>query len=133
MAAISRPFVQVYGNDYQPMIPVLVISTLLAVPKAISVSPTILLQSMERQGFLIWTGCICGAIDIGLDFLLTPTHGAVGAAFANGVAQTLAALMIWLKVYRDFKVNLRLGEFARIALSGAAMLAAVLAVERLLP
>jgi O-antigen/teichoic acid export membrane protein len=134
MAAVSQPFVlAAYKNPYQPMIPVLVVSTLLAVPKALSISPTILLQSMERQGFLIWTGCICGAIDIGLDFLLTPTHGAVGAALANGLAQTLAALMIWFKVYRDYKVNLRLGEFARIALSGGAMLGAVLAVERLLP
>ncbi len=134
MAAVSRPFIlAAYTNAYRAMIPVLVISTLLAVPKALSVSPTILLQSMERQGFLIWTGCICGAIDIGLDFLLTPAHGAVGAAWANGLAQTLAALMIWFKVYRDYKVNLRLGEFARIALSGAAMLGVVLAVERLLP
>jgi hypothetical protein len=41
--------------------------------------------------------------------------------------------MIWFKVYRDYKVNLRLGEFARIALAGAAMLGVVLAVERLLP
>jgi O-antigen/teichoic acid export membrane protein len=133
MAAVSRPFIlAAYRADYQPMIPVLVVCAMLAVPKALSASATSLFQSMERQSFLIWTGCFCGALDIGLDFLLTPTHGAIGAAWANGLAQTLAAVMIWGKAYRDYKMNLRLGGFARIALSGGIMVAAVLTIQHLL-
>jgi len=134
VACISRSFIVVaYRQLYEPMIPVLAISTLLAIPKALTAAPTALLQTVEKQGFLIWTGCICGAVDVGLDFLLTPTQGAAGAALANGLAQTLAAVLIWRRVHRDFEVDLRLGEFARIALSGALMSAVVLLVERLAP
>jgi len=134
MACLSRPFVlAAYTKEYQLMIPVMAIATLMAIPKALIYAPTALLQTVERQGFLIWTGCLCGAVDIGLDFMLTPSHGAAGAALANGVAQTLAAAAIWLRVKRDFKLDLRLGEFGKIALCGIAMAAVVLPVQFLLP
>jgi len=62
------------------MIPTLTLIALLAIPKALVSAPTMLLQTTERQGFLILWGCVCGAVDIGLDFLLVGKHGANGAA-----------------------------------------------------
>jgi O-antigen/teichoic acid export membrane protein len=132
MAAVSRPFVlAAYQAAYRPMIPVLMITALMAVSKALGLAPTSLFQAVERQSYLIRVGCLCGAIDIGLDFLLTPKHGAIGAACANGIAQTLAALLLWAKLDRDFRPNLRLGAVARIAVSGAAMAAAAFAASLL--
>jgi O-antigen/teichoic acid export membrane protein len=137
MACVARPFVlaayQSRQWDYTPMIAVVVIAALMAIPRALVSAPTALLQTVDRQSFLIWTGCVCGALDIGLDFLLTPAHGAAGAAIANGIAQTAAAIATWWRVSRDFKLDLRLGDFGRITLSGIAMGAVVLPVQFLLP
>ena len=111
------------------MIPVLTIAAVLAIPKSLVAPPTFLLQTYENQGYLIGVGCASGALDILLDVWLTPAHGAVGAAVANGVAQTAAAVAIWCRVRRAFRLDLRLGGFGRIALSGIVMAAAVLAVQ----
>ena len=132
MACISGPAILLlYGHAYQPMIPVLAIAAVLAIPKSLIAPPTLLLQTYECQGYLIGVGCACGALDILLDVLLTPSHGAVGAAVANGAAQTAAAIAVWYRVRRAFRLNLRPARFGRIALSGIVMAAVVVAVEHL--
>lgn len=130
MASISGPAILLlYGHAYQPMIPVLTIAAILAIPKSLIGPATFLLQTYENQGYLISVGCVCGALDILLDVWLTPSHGAVGAALANGLAQTAAAIAIWYRVRRAFRLNLRLGGFGRIAGSGMVMSAVVLLVQ----
>src|SRR6201999_1445235 len=92
-----------------------------------------LLQTVEKQRFLIISGCVCGAIDIGLDFLLTPHYGATGAAIANGTAQTLGAVAVWLYISKVTEVKLPLLDFGRIAFCGAIMAAGVLTCIRTVP
>ena len=134
MACVSQPLVLLlYREPYRPMIPTLVIVAMLAIPKALVTAPTMFLQATERQGFLIFWGCLCGAVDIGLDFILTPVYGARGAAIANGSAQAVAALGIWIFVWRIAGLDLRLRDFGRIAVSGAIMAAGVLAFLRAVP
>ena len=106
---------------------------LFAIPKALVNAPTFLLQTTERQSFLIYWGCICGVVDLGLDVLLVGRHGANGAAIANGTAQTLAALGIWIYVWRKERLDLRLGECGRILLCGAIMAMGALLVVHSLP
>ena len=61
MACISRQFITLaYRPEYQPMIPVLTLAALLAIPKALTLAPTLFLQTVEKQGYLIWMGCVCG-------------------------------------------------------------------------
>jgi O-antigen/teichoic acid export membrane protein len=133
IACLSRPLALIYGEHYWPMVPTLTIVALLAIPKALVASPTMLLQATEKQGFLIWWGCLCGAVDLGLDLLLVRKHGANGAAIANGSAQAMAAIGIWIYVWKTFDLDLRLRDFGRILLSGAMMAAAVLAFTRAVP
>jgi O-antigen/teichoic acid export membrane protein len=134
LACISQPLVLLlYGRQYQPMVPTLAIIAVLAIPKALVTAPTMLLQTTERQGFLIVWGCICGAVDIGLDILLVGRHGANGAAVANGTAQGLAALGIWIYVWKADRLDLKLADWGRIAASGAIMSLGVLATTRAIP
>jgi len=129
IACLSGPAtLLLYGRAYQPMIPVLAIAAVLAIPKSLVAPPTLLLQTYENQGYLIAVGSVCAALDILLDVLLTPSHGAAGAAVANGVAQTAAAIAIWYRARRAFRLHLRWRGFGRIALSSIAMAGAVLAV-----
>jgi len=134
MACISRPLIMLlYINSYRLMIPTLTIVAIMAIPKGLITAPTMLLQASERQGFLILWGCVCGVIDIGLDILLTPAHGASGAAFANGSAQAVGALGIWIYAWKTNDLDLRLRDFGRIAASGAIMAAGVLATLWAIP
>jgi len=134
IATISKPLVQlVYRQPYQPMIPVLAIAALFAIPKVLIAPPTALLQAVENQAYLIWVGCVCGIIDISLDFILTPHHGAIGAAVANGVAQAAASAAIWWRAYHFFNVDLKLRQFGKIALCGSVMAISVMAVSYMIP
>jgi stage V sporulation protein B len=133
MACISPLAPLLYSEKFRPMVTTVIIVSLMAVSKVMVAAPTMLLQTMERQGFLIVWGCLCGVVDIGLDVFLTPRYGANGAAFANGTAQTMAALGIWIYCWRTNDLNLKLRDFGRIVLSGAIMAAGVLAFHRAVP
>lgn len=134
LACVSQPLVLLlYGEVYRPMISTLAIIALLAVPKTLVQAPTMLLQTTERQGFLILWGCLCGVVDIGLDVLLVGRYGANGAAIANGTAQAMAALGIWIYVWRADRLDLKLPDCGRIVVSGAIMGAGALATTRAIP
>ncbi len=133
LACISSVLPLLLGEAYRQMIPVLVIVALMAIPKAVISAPMLLLQTTENQGFLVRWFCICGAVDVTLDVLLIPRHGAAGAALANGIAQIFAAAGMWIHAYRLFDLDLRLPAFGKIALSALGMAAAALVSERVLP
>jgi O-antigen/teichoic acid export membrane protein len=134
MACVSRPLVLLtYGKTYTPMIPTVAIIALFAVPKALTTAPTFLLQTIEKQKFLVIWGCLCGVVDFGLDFLLVRRYGANGAAIANGSAQALAALGIWIYVWRIAKLDLALLDCGRILASAAFMALGVLGILKVLP
>lgn len=134
MACLSKPMVLLmYTEKYRLLPPTLTIVALMAIPKALVNGPTMYLQATERQGFLIWCGCLCGLLDVSLDFLLTGRYGASGAAIANGAAQTLAAAGIWIYIRKRDRINLKLGAFGRIVASGAIMAAGVLTIVRVIP
>lgn len=106
LAAVSGPAVRVlYGTEYLPMIPVLAVAGPLAVPKALRLLARQLMQAAERQGFLIAWVALCGVFNVLLDLLLIPRYGALGAAIANGTAQTLATAGIWVRARRLFKLE----------------------------
>jgi O-antigen/teichoic acid export membrane protein len=133
MACVSLPVTRIYGEAFRPMAPVLAIVALMAIPKALLAAPTSLLQAAERQRSLILWGCIGGAVDIALDFLLIPGQGAVGAAIANGVGQAVAVAGVWLSAWRIARLRIRMRDIVPIPAAGAIMAAAVIAVLRVAP
>jgi O-antigen/teichoic acid export membrane protein len=133
MACLSPLVPLLYKPQFAPMISTLSMVALFAISKAMVAAPTMLLQATARQGFLIGWGCVCGAVDIGLDFILIPRYGANGAAIANGVGQTMGALGIWIYAKRTNGLDLRSSRFGRMMLSGALMAAGVLAFTHAVP
>jgi O-antigen/teichoic acid export membrane protein len=63
-----------------------------------------------------------------LDLILIPSHGALGAAWANGVAQTFAALTIWGRVLVRYPVRIDMPTLLRIAAATLAMAIVVLGI-----
>jgi O-antigen/teichoic acid export membrane protein len=134
LSAISPALVTaVYGSRYSPVIPLLTVMALLAIPKALLAPAQTFLGAHEKQGFLVkWFLC-CGAWNVAVDALLIPRYGALGAAWGNGTAQLLAALGVWVFAVHRFGLRVPYGRLARIAISAIVMGACVAFLARILP
>jgi O-antigen/teichoic acid export membrane protein len=129
LACIGGPFVRVmYGSQYLPAIPVFIVVALLSIPKAILTPAQTLLYSAEDLGFVLKWGCVAAAMNVLLDLALIPRYGALGAAWANGVAQTFAALTIWGRVLVRYPVRIDGPVLLRLAAATLAMAIVVLAI-----
>ena len=74
-----------------------------------------LLQSAERQGYVILATVLAGIVDIGVAWYLIPAHGAVGACIGSGAAQVMAVGMMWAVGIHLYKVKLPWLLVAKIA------------------
>ena len=88
-----------------------------------TVSSTIL-HSVDEQGFIVRLGLIGVLLNIGLNFLLIPRYGAIGAAFANSGSQLVSGVVGI--TYSTRRLNLTfplrsLGRIGMAALSAAAV------------
>jgi O-antigen/teichoic acid export membrane protein len=129
VACVGGPFVRVmYGSQYLPAIPVFIVVALLSIPKAVLTPAQTLLYSAEDLGFVLKWGCVAAAINVLLDVALIPSHGALGAAWANGIAQTFAALTIWGRVLVRYPVRIDGPVVLRLAAATLAMAAVVLGI-----
>jgi O-antigen/teichoic acid export membrane protein len=129
VACIAGPFVRVmYGPQYLAAIPVFVVVALFSIPKAILTPAQTLLYSAEDMGFILKWGCVAAAINVLLDLAFIPSHGALGAAWANGVAQSFAALTIWGRVLVRYPVRIDVRVMLRLAAATLAMAIVVLGI-----
>jgi O-antigen/teichoic acid export membrane protein len=129
LACIGGPFVRVmYGPQYLPAIPVFIVVALLSIPRAILTPAQTLLYSAEDLGFVLKWGCVAAAINVLLDLVLIPSHGALGAAWANGVAQTFAAVTIWGRVLVRYPVRIDVPVLLRLSAATLAMAIVVLCI-----
>lgn len=128
-ACLSQAIVRiVYGQQYLPAIPVFAIVAVFAVSKGLLGPAQTLLYSTEDLGFLLKWGIACGIVNVILDVTLIPGHGAIGAAIANGLAQTTAAAGVWARAVRRFPLQLKTGVLVKLLMTSLCMVAAVLVV-----
>jgi O-antigen/teichoic acid export membrane protein len=129
LACIGGPFVRVmYGPQYLQAIPVFIVVALLSIPRAVLTPAQSLLYSAEDLGFILKWGCIAAAINVLLDVALIPSHGAIGAAWANGVAQTIAAVSIWGRVLVRYPVRIDMPALLRLSAATLTMAIVVLGI-----
>jgi O-antigen/teichoic acid export membrane protein len=129
LACIARPFVQVvYGSQYLPAIPVFIVMALLSFPKAFMTPAQTLLCCTEDVGFMLKSGLIAAVLNIALDIALIPGHGALGAAYGNGIGQAFAAVAIWARVLHRHPVRLETSVLLRVCAATTTMAAVVLTV-----
>ncbi|HTS61366.1 MAG TPA: oligosaccharide flippase family protein [Candidatus Acidoferrales bacterium] len=133
-AAISRPLIRAtYGIDYLAVAPILYIMCISSIPRAFQMHLENLLQAIEKQGFMVKWLAVTAAVNLSLDAVLIPKHGAIGAAIANGLAQTTGVAGLFLKAGGADAIRSQTRYLGALCLSGAAMLGAVLAVVHALP
>jgi O-antigen/teichoic acid export membrane protein len=78
-----------------------------------------LLESSERQRYVIAATVLAGVIDISVAWYLIPMHGAVGACIGNGAAQATAVFMMWAVTIYLYKVKLPWWLIAKIVFISA--------------
>jgi O-antigen/teichoic acid export membrane protein len=128
-ACLSGPLVRIlYGAQYLPAISVFALVAIFAIPKSILAPAQTLLYATEDLGFLLKWGCMCAAVNIVFDLLLIPNHGAYGAAVANGMAQTLAAVGIWWRAISRFDLGLQVHVIMKVVVASLLMATSVLLV-----
>jgi O-antigen/teichoic acid export membrane protein len=128
-AAIGGPLIgTLYGPRYLPMARVFQLMAIFAIPRLVILPAYNLLLATENQKPLVIWYCVCGVADVLLDVTLIPLFGAFGAAAANGIAQTLAAVGVWVILGRRFSIHLDPTFFTRLTAVCAAMAAIVLLI-----
>ncbi len=115
-AALSAPLLLLlYGNQYTGAVMVVTLAPLLCMPKAFIAPVVSLLQSYERQPFVIGATVIAGIVDIGVAWYLIPAHGAVGACIGSGAAELTAVGLMWAAGIYLYKVRLPWALVAKVA------------------
>jgi O-antigen/teichoic acid export membrane protein len=134
IAALSGPAIRVaYGPLYAAAIPVLAIAAVLAIPKAFYWLPYTIHLAADKQAVLLRWLIVTAVLNVGLDALLIPGHGAVGAAVANGVAQSLTVAILLAKAKQLCPMKLMNRTVVAIVASAALMAGAAAGLACLLP
>jgi len=132
LAALSPVLIPlVYGDPYRPAVTVVVISATFAIARGLMHPVRTLMQATENQARLTVWLISCALLNLVLDVILIPAHGAVGAAVANGVSQAVMVWGIWFQAKRLFQINVRWLDLVKIALAGGIMTAIVHGLQRL--
>ena len=133
LAAIDRAIMPLlYGPEYTEAIPVIAVVAGLAVLRGALSPVQDLLRMTEQQTFLIRFSVVMAIVNIALDLWLIPGGGAVGAAWANGIAQALAMAGMTVFASRRLGLSVPLADMGRILLACLPMVVVVRAVaERL--
>jgi len=117
-AALAVPaLLLLYGHQYQGAAMVVMLAPLLCMPKAFIGQVQSLLQSAERQSYVIMATVLAGIVDMGVAWYLIPAHGAVGACIGSGAAQVMAVGMMWAIGIHLYKVKLPWLQVAKISLA----------------
>jgi O-antigen/teichoic acid export membrane protein len=129
LAAIDRAIMpMLYGPKYTEAIPVISIVAGLAVMRGALVPVQDLLRMTEQQPFLIRFSAVMAVVSIALDLWLIPSGGAVGAAWANGIAQALAMAGLTTFASRRLGLSVPLGDMGRTLLACLPMVVVVRAL-----
>ena len=116
-AALAAPALLVlYGKQYVGAALVVTIAPLLCLPKAFIGPVQGLLQSHERQKFIIFAMVLASIVDIGVAWYLIPAHGAVGACIGSGAAEVTAIGLMWAIGTHLYQVKLPWVFVAKVTL-----------------
>ena len=114
-AALAVPtLLLLFGSQYAGAAAVVMLAPLLCLPKAFVGPIQSLLQSMERQSYVIVATVIAGIVDIGVAWYFIPSLGAVGACIGSGAAQLTAVGLMWATGSYLYKVKLPWLQVAKI-------------------
>lgn len=131
---VASPAVRIlYGVQYAETAPILALGAVLAVTKPLLNPPDALFRATGRQAPMLVCATACTVLNMALDVLLIPGHGALGATVGNGVSQAVLVIGYLAIAVIGFGVRMDYRAAAMTALSAGAMMPAALFFNRSLP
>jgi O-antigen/teichoic acid export membrane protein len=133
-AAITLPAINLaYGARYLGAVPVLMIASIMAIPRAFQGIPELLIRTGDLQNrLLVWYG-LTGIVNIALDYFLIPRYGAVGAAWGNGLSQSFGVIVIWLQATRFYAFSFPMQSAIRLFFASSIMAVVAFFVSHAIP
>ncbi|HEY5331478.1 MAG TPA: polysaccharide biosynthesis C-terminal domain-containing protein [Acidobacteriaceae bacterium] len=133
-AAVARAAIGVaYGARYTAAIPVLIIASVLAIPRAFQEISEVLLRTADRQKELLTWLSVIGLVNITLDYVLIRRYGAIGAAWGNGLSQTLGIMVVWQQARRIYNFSFPVNSAVRLFSAAFIMAAFAFFICRAIP
>jgi len=134
LCALSRPLVlALYGAPFLAAAAPLALQCVLLMPRTLLTPGSDLLVAADRQRDLVRWGLFMCAVNLWLDWWWIRGGGAMGAAWANGVAQILATGGTWWLALRFYRIPWPTMPLLRITLSAGLMGVSVWALTIALP
>lgn len=120
-----------YGANYSASVPVFKVLIVFNVFGVISSISSLVTYSTENQMFNVKLGTLAAGINILFALLMIPKSGALGAAWANSLAQLMAVIVGNIYIVKKYNFRLPMVDFVKIFLSaaGAAFIAVTLSSE----
>ena len=133
-AAVTKAAIRfAYGPSYVGAVPVLMIASILAIPRGFQEIAEVLVRTADRQKQLLYWLAVTGFLNMGIDWLLIPRYGAVGAAWGNGLSQAIGIAGVWVLARRLYHFGFPVGAALRLLLSAAIMAGIAFYIGRLIP
>jgi O-antigen/teichoic acid export membrane protein len=102
---LSGPLIRVlYGREYYSAVPVLTVAAAFGVSKGLMQPLVHLFAGAERQKFQLAALSALAVVVLALDWGLVSRYHEVGAAWANGIGQSLALLTFWYYARRSINM-----------------------------
>ena len=124
-AAVASSVALLYGPEFLAMSPILSILFVGSIGGSIASVSVSVLYSMERQSYLVRMNAVVALFNVIVSLLLIPSFGAMGAAIATCISQTVSSILCIVYAGRQLQVSLPFRVLSRVLL--AALTAAVAA------
>jgi O-antigen/teichoic acid export membrane protein len=108
----------IYGHKFEGAAMVVALAPLLCMFKAFLAPAQNLLESSERQRYVIAATVFAGVVDVGVAWYFIPALGGIGACIGNGAAQLAAVGVMWIACIHLYKVKLPWLLVAKVAFAG---------------
>lgn len=122
LCVLSGPVVlTLYGDNYAPAVPVLMVSMLLGIIPALADPASTYVTAENGQRKLVRWSLLAAVIVLILDWVFVKYFCSLGAAFADGIGKGITTLGIWFIATRAFGLKLPYGFGLRLLLAAAFM------------
>ncbi len=92
-ALIGKLIILLYGTEYREVITPAMIILSFNIFGSVTIVSSALTTGIDRQDIILKIGSVVAVINIITDFIFIPTYGAIGAAVANSIAQSIGAII----------------------------------------
>ncbi|HEY0564510.1 MAG TPA: polysaccharide biosynthesis C-terminal domain-containing protein [Terriglobales bacterium] len=130
-AAITKQAIwTAYGTRYMPAVSVMLVAVLFGIPRSFLDIPSVLMRAADRQNAILRCMILTAAFNIALDLLLIPRFGALGAAYGNGISQTLGIVLFWFAARKIYSFQFPFQALSRLAIAALGMATVALLIAR---